>query len=94
AKEALYRIAQEALSNIARHARAGRVELTLSVGEGSVTLAISDDGVGFDTQREYPGHLGLRSMAERAQGVGGRLEVTSAPGQGSWVLVTVPVQML
>lgn len=90
AKEALYRIAQEALSNIARHARARQVWLTLCVDESTVALTVRDDGMGFDAQREYPGHFGLRSMAERAQEAGGALEVKSAPGQGTRLEVRVP----
>jgi len=91
AKEALYRIAQEALNNIARHAEAKRVWLTLRTGTEAVTLTVRDDGVGFDPHREYPGHLGLRSMAERAQGAGGALEVASEAGRGSRLTARVPL---
>lgn len=71
AKEALYRVAQEALNNIAKHARASKVFLGLHQENGTVQLEIRDDGVGFDSQREYPGHLGLVSMRERIERLGG-----------------------
>jgi signal transduction histidine kinase len=89
-KQALYRIAQEALQNSVKHAQARSVEVRLEVYEGEVRLAIEDDGVGFEPDRTFPGHLGLRSMRERALGVGGSLEVASSPGHGSRILVNVP----
>jgi len=90
-KEALYRIAQEALQNAARHAGARRVELVLEVGVGELVLRIGDDGRGFDPRGRFPGHLGLRSMQERAAAVGGSLEVESEPGRGARVQASVPV---
>ncbi|HET7088515.1 MAG TPA: GAF domain-containing sensor histidine kinase, partial [Anaerolineae bacterium] len=90
-KEALYRIAQEALNNIVKHARASRVDVRLEPADGSVGLEIGDNGVGFDPQGEFPGHLGLRSMRERAEKAGGTLAVESAPGQGTCIRVRVPV---
>jgi two-component system NarL family sensor kinase len=97
---ALYRIAQEALQNVQKHARATRVELRFTVREGTVRLEVSDDGCGFDTgvggfeardlQPEASGY-GMRSMAERAELVGGTLTVRSRPGSGTTVTVTVPV---
>ena len=77
-KEALYRIAQEALNNIVKHAHASEVEIRLEDGEDKITLGVRDDGVGFDPQQAHPGHLGLRSMQERAARVGGR------EGMGLW----------
>jgi PAS domain S-box-containing protein len=90
-KQALYRIAQEALQNTVKHARARRVEVRLEAPAGEVRLAIEDDGVGFEPDRSFPGHLGLRSMRERALGVGGSMEVTSAPGGGTRILISVPL---
>ncbi|UGY90960.1 GAF domain-containing protein [Streptomyces gobiensis] len=90
AKHALCRIAQEALHNVAKHARARHVLLQLLIGPGSVTLVIDDDGVGFDPRASFPGHLGLRSMRERAREVGGTLQVDSHPGEGSRIRATVP----
>jgi PAS domain S-box-containing protein len=90
-KQALYRIAQEALQNTVKHAQAQRVEVRLEVDDGGVRLAIADDGLGFEPEASFPGHLGLRSMRERALGVGGSLEIASAPGQGTRILVSVPL---
>ncbi|MET8012995.1 GAF domain-containing sensor histidine kinase [Streptomyces sp. NPDC005271] len=90
AKHALFRIAQESLHNIAKHARARNVQLHLLSGPGTVTLTVADDGVGFDCQGSFPGHLGLLSMRERAREVGGELKVDSRPGQGSRIRATVP----
>ena len=73
-KEALYRIAQEALHNIVKHARASNVEIKMESDFERVTLEISDDGMGFDAKGQFPGHLGLRSMRERASHLGGTLK--------------------
>ena len=80
-KEALYRIAQEALHNTVRHARANNVTIKMVCEGGLLTLEVSDDGVGFDPGGEFPGHLGLRSMRERAQRLGGTLTVESDRGR-------------
>lgn len=85
AKEALYRVAQEALNNIVKHAQARKVHLRLQQQEGRVELEVRDDGIGFDSQREYPGHLGLVSMRERIERLGGRFDITSSPGLGTTV---------
>ncbi|MFJ4635839.1 GAF domain-containing protein [Streptomyces hygroscopicus] len=90
AKHALYRIAQESLHNVAKHAQARNVRLHLLNEPGAVTLTVADDGVGFDCKGSFPGHLGLLSMRERAREVGGTLNVDSRPGQGSRIRVRVP----
>lgn len=88
---ALFRIAQEALVNATKHARASRVDLTLQCAPGRLVLGIADDGIGFDAEllrRSGPrGHWGLEMMRERAEAVGARLEVQSSPGQGTRVVV-------
>jgi PAS domain S-box-containing protein len=87
-KRALYRIAQGALRNVVKHARAGRVEVRLGGHDGKVILEVEDDGVGFE-----PGanpQPDLRHERERAQALGGLLEVVSAPGRGTQVRVSVP----
>jgi two-component system NarL family sensor kinase len=93
---ALYRIAQECLQNVVKHAKASTARLTFSVGGDVARLEIVDDGVGFDTF-EHPlgsdemGGYGLLSMAERAEIVGGRLNIRSRPGAGTAVTATIPL---
>lgn len=89
-KEALYRIAQEALHNIAKHAHATRVELSLQAKEEKLVLEIRDNGKGFDPVREYPGHLGLKSMRERAAQINGEFYMESAPNAGTVITVRLP----
>jgi signal transduction histidine kinase len=86
----VYRIAQEALSNVARHSGARHVQLQwklLAPGRGR--LAVRDDGHGFDSDQPHPGHFGLGNMRERAAALGGTFELTSAPGQGTSVALEV-----
>jgi len=90
-REAAFYIAADALGNIARHARAQRASLRLSLEDSNVTLEIVDNGVGFDYARATEGH-GLRNMRERAFAVGGQLHVDSAPGQGSRLRFQVPAR--
>jgi signal transduction histidine kinase len=82
-KIACYHIAQEALNNVIKHARARNASVTLQLLAGEVNLAIRDDGSGFVRQEVTPEHLGLTIMAERADGVGGTLHVESAQGAGT-----------
>ncbi|MBX6341331.1 MAG: PAS domain S-box protein [Thermomicrobiaceae bacterium] len=85
---ALYRIAQEALSNVAKHARARHVALALSYGPaGEVALRVDDDGRGFDPAAVPPGRLGTSIMRERADGIGACLQLESRPGGGTRVEV-------
>ena len=85
----LYRIAQEALNNAIKHGGADKISVCLRGTEGSVHLSINDNGVGFDPQTASAG-LGLISMTERVEHVGGSLQVRSQPGGGTTVEVTVP----
>lgn len=95
---ALYRIAQECLQNIVKHARASSAMLRFDTDEDSASLEVSDDGIGFDTSAAAaPGHdpmhgYGMQSMVERAELVGGHLDVRSRPGAGTVVTVTVPLR--
>ncbi len=89
-KQALYRIAQEAIHNCVKHAHATAVSLQLSSDSQGVTLTIQDDGQGFDPRRTFPGHLGLQSMRERATRLKGRLTITSTPELGTGVTVWLP----
>jgi signal transduction histidine kinase len=78
------------LHNTVKHARAANVKLKLEESPEGFTLGISDDGLGFDARNDFPGHLGLKSMRERAARLGGTLEVTSEPGSGVRILARVP----
>jgi signal transduction histidine kinase len=89
-KEALYRIAQEALHNAIKHAQPTRMELRLECARDEVRLEVRDDGRGFDPSGSFPGHLGLRSMEERAARLGGTVEIDSSPGKGTRVRVRLP----
>jgi signal transduction histidine kinase len=88
---ALFRIAQEALANVARHARAQRVEIRLTAEGDALTLAVSDDGAGFDSAAASPeAHWGMQTMRERAAAIGADLRLESAPGRGTRVVVRLP----
>jgi signal transduction histidine kinase len=89
-KEAVYRIAQEALNNTVKHAHAGRVELRLEQDAGGILLDFRDDGEGFDPADTFPGHLGLKSMRERVASLSGTLEIESAPGEGTRIRAQIP----
>jgi PAS domain S-box-containing protein len=89
-KEVLYRIAQEALHNTVKHARAQHVSVRLAQEDGHVNLRVSDDGGGFEPEGDFPGHLGLKSMRERAANTGGSLRIESAPGKGTSITASVP----
>ena len=86
----VYRVVQEALANAGRHARAGNVEVALSVEGGGAELRVSDDGVGFDPALVRKDGLGLDGMAERAKLVGGELDLRSSPGAGTELTLRVP----
>jgi signal transduction histidine kinase len=88
--EALFRIAQEMLANVARHARARRARLWLARKDEEVVIGIEDDGQGFEPAEETSG-MGLRNLSERAAALRGRLMLTSAPGSGTWMAVVIPL---
>jgi signal transduction histidine kinase len=90
AKEALYRVAQEALHNASKHANASRVTMILACDNGDVSLEIADNGSGFEVREHFPGHLGLRSMRERVEAVGGSFAIHSAPGKGTRIWASLP----
>jgi PAS domain S-box-containing protein len=89
-KQELYRIAQEAMHNTVKHARASHIDLRLEQTADGVLLEVRDDGAGFDPTASYPGHLGLHSMLERVANLGGTFEIESAPGAGTRVRVCIP----
>jgi signal transduction histidine kinase len=92
---ALYRMAQEALSNVTRHARASHVSLTIACASQAMTMTIADDGHGFQvpaSPAEFApqGHFGLLGLHERADLIGARLDIQSTPGHGARVTVQLP----
>ncbi|HVR43414.1 MAG TPA: GAF domain-containing sensor histidine kinase [Thermoanaerobaculia bacterium] len=91
----LVRIVQEALTNVRKHARASEVSVELRQIQDGVRLTVSDDGTGFDPENrrrsEFP-RFGIATMRERAESVGGRLEIDAAPGRGTRVTATLPVR--
>ena len=84
---ALYRVTQEALNNVVRHARAENAWVVLDVEPSAVRLVVGDDGCGFDQPPVGPTHLGLRSMRERASEVGADFRVVTAPGSGTEIIL-------
>ena len=89
----VYRIAREALANIAQHAAASRARITLAMSPGEVRCDIADNGRGFDPDNLPEGHFGLLGMRERARLMGGHLAVQASPGRGTRVVVAVPLEM-
>ncbi len=90
-EEAAYWIVREALHNVAKHARATQVRISLEFQPRQLEIAVRDDGLGFDPAARATAGVGLSSMRERAQQLGGRLRLESAPGQGTTVKVELPV---
>ena len=90
AQEVLFRMAQEALSNVARHARAESVRVALGLEGDAAVLRIEDDGQGFDPRRP-PAGLGLRNLEARAASLQGELRIRSAPGSGTAIRVRIPL---
>jgi signal transduction histidine kinase len=85
-EQCLYRVAQETVENIVRHANARHVRVSVSVKEREIELLIQDDGVGFHPdQGHQPGHFGLDGMRERARLAGGNLTIISIPGSGTTI---------
>jgi two-component system, NarL family, sensor histidine kinase LiaS len=90
-EQALYRVSQEALANVARHSHARRVDMSLVYNGDSVQLSIADNGCGFDISTKSHG-MGLRSIRERISSIQGTVQVQSAPGHGTRLLVQVPTK--
>jgi signal transduction histidine kinase len=89
-KDGLFRIAQESLTNVAKHAGARSAHVSLESRPNAIVLQVSDDGHCFETGAGFPGHLGLRSMRERAELLGGVRDIDSAPGEGTRVSLRLP----
>ena len=89
-EQAVFRIVQEALANVARHSQAGRVEIGLIFSKEAITATISDDGLGFNPDEIRTG-FGLRSMGERTEALGGSLSIENSPGEGTIVSSSIPI---
>jgi signal transduction histidine kinase/ligand-binding sensor protein len=91
-EEEIYRIAQEGLNNVVKHAQSQQVRINLRYGEKTVMLELADDGIGFDPDAaKRNGGIGLRGMEERVRQMGGELQIESAPGKGTRLWVRIPV---
>ena len=89
-EQCVYRVAQEVVTNVAKHAKAKNLTVNLEFIEGKVTLIVRDDGVGFDIEKDdKEGHFGLTGMRERAQLVGGEIIIISKPGEGTSIKLTI-----
>jgi signal transduction histidine kinase len=86
----IYRFVQEALTNVVKHAHAGRVDIEVTTQHDVVAVEVRDDGVGFDPTIKPPG-FGLLGMRERLELTGGRLEITSSPGRGTKLQAELPL---
>ena len=94
----LYRIVQEGLTNVLKHAQASKVSIVLEQKPDAVALVLEDDGVGFDAERRAPSDgtqtsgLGFSGMRERIALLSGTIAVESSPGQGSTIFVRIPIE--
>ena len=89
-EQALYRIVQESLANVARHSQADRVDVSLIYNSDAVSLTVKDNGLGFNANKR-PGGMGLRTIRERVESIGGQSCIESEPGQGTKVMIKVPL---
>ena len=88
----VYRVAQESLQNIVKHASAKHISVALTLQKGTVVLTIADDGAGFDPEAvKGRGRLGLIGMEERARLVNGKLSIAAQPGRGTRIALEVPL---
>lgn len=90
-EQAIYRVVQEALANVARHSKAKRVDISLAYNPEILQVIVADDGCGFDMNQRAKG-MGFRSMRERINSIRGSLQVQSAPGQGTRLIIQIPVR--
>jgi signal transduction histidine kinase len=97
AETALFRIAQEAISNVLKHSRCTRARVALRAEGETLALEVADDGVGLDdsgAQRRFAGGFGLVGMRERAETLGGSLEIKSGRGKGTSVIARLPLRRI
>ena len=90
-RHALFRVASEALHNVVKHAKAKTVRISLCAAPRTCSLDVHDDGIGFDPSASFPGHLGLRSMKERIEAIGGTFTMHSERGHGTRLMARVPL---
>lgn len=90
-EQAVYRVIQEALANVSRHSKAKRVDISLVYDLDVLQVLIADDGMGFDMNQKAKG-MGFRSMRERISSIRGTLQVQSAPGQGTRLIIQIPTR--
>jgi signal transduction histidine kinase len=90
-EEHLYRIVLEGLHNVVKHARASNVDVALELTSDELVITVRDDGIGFDTEIERPGHLGLGTMTERGDAFGARITIASQIGSGTTVRIQLPL---
>jgi signal transduction histidine kinase len=90
AKEAVYSVVREALHNVVKHAQASTVAVAIEAVDGSLNFSVIDDGIGFDPAATGPGHMGLQSMRERIERMGGTISIDSEQGHGSKVAGSLP----
>ncbi|MBC7879510.1 MAG: GAF domain-containing protein [Anaerolineales bacterium] len=90
-EQAIYRLIQEALANVARHGKARRVDVSLVYNPDSLQVLVADDGCGFDMNQKAKG-MGFRSMRERIGSIRGTIQVQSAPGQGTRLIAQLPIK--
>ena len=89
------RICQEALTNVRRHSQATEVEITIERNNGSIDMIIKDNGTGFeaaDLENSPPGYHGLSIVKERAETMGGDFNISTAPGEGTALMVSLPIE--
>ncbi|CAN5799319.1 hypothetical protein BH20CHL1_BH20CHL1_10020 [soil metagenome] len=91
-KEAVYRIAQEAIHNTVKHAQASTLSIQMVCTASELVLELRDNGLGFDTTGSFPGHLGLHSMRERAAKLDGQVRIESEPGLGVYINIQIPIE--
>jgi NarL family two-component system sensor histidine kinase LiaS len=89
-EQAIYRMIQEALANVARHSQADQVNVSLIYNSESVAVTVEDNGLGFDAKTKASG-MGLRIINERAESIGGRACIESEAGHGTKVVITAPL---
>ena len=90
-ENAIYRIAQEALTNACKHSKSKKVTVTMTQEGQDVQLEVRDWGIGFDTESVKEGHFGLEGIRQRARLLGGRLTIESSPESGTLIRVIVPI---